>query len=417
MYSICGSVWHYGTTPGAKAAAPADTPKGQAVRSYTALLSGESWVAPEGLKLTKSPVFITYSFPTKINDYDREADPDVVDTWHSFSKSDQKETRAALKQWGDACGIRFLEVKGSRGDIQFNWMHTGSMNSGVGYHPTVYAPNPEKPNYYTYFNEVGGDIYLNSSLEDIFKNDKSFKTYILLHEIGHAIGFKHTFDSYSINPKILAENYDNTGYSVMSYTYTEAPTKLGSFDIQAARALYGSPKMDGKLTPKWSWNSKAEILTQIGKAGADTLRGTRVKDIIKGAAGDDVLQGFVGSDTLHGGDGTDVLIGGPDHDTFVFDNALDGATNIDVIYDFMAKEDTIRLSQDIFQAVSSKGKLSTEAFVIASKAQDASDRIIYDDGYTGDLFYDPDGTGPTQQIKFAKLDLYTGLKANNFLIA
>lgn len=416
MCSVCGSAWHSGGKRGVMAAAGPDTPKGQDVGDFTALLSGRSWVAPEGLGHPKSPVFLTYSFPSKIADYDRDADPDLVKTWHRFSKDDQRDARAALKQWGDACGIRFLEVKGSRGDIQFSWMFTGGMNSGVGYHPSAYVPYSDKPDYYTYFDDVGGDIYLNDMLEDRFKSDKAFKTYILLHEIGHAIGFKHTFDAYTDNPKVLAKKYDKTDYSVMSYTYTDAPTKLGSFDIQASRALYGSPKSDGKQTSKWSWNAKKETLTQIGKPGADTLRGTSVKDLMKGAAGDDVLQGFVGRDTLNGGSGNDVLIGGPGRDTFAFNFALNEAANVDVIFDFLGSDDSIHLSSAIFDAVGQRGRLAEDAFVIARSATDASDRIVYDDRYTGDLFYDPDGTGPIQQIKFAELSTYTGLKASNFLI-
>jgi hypothetical protein len=380
------------------------------------LLSGQSWVAPDGMKLTKSPVFITYSFPSKMADHQKEASPDLVDTWHAFSEREKQEARAALKQWGDASGVKFLEVKGGKGDIQFSWMSTGANNSAIGFHPSAYAPYPEKPNYSTYFTDVGGDIYLNTNMEDFFRQDANFKTYILLHEVGHALGLKHTFDSYALNPDVLAEDYDNTDYSVMSYTYTEAPTKLGPFDIQAVRALYGSPKMDGKQTSKWSWNAKQETLTQTGKAGADTLRGTSVKDAIKGAEGNDFIQGFIGNDTLSGGHGEDVLIGGPGRDIFVFDNALDVSSKGDVIYDFAAKDDKIHLSLKIFQSLGPKGKLASDTFVVADKAQDASDRIIFDDVYTGELFYDPDGTGPLQQIRLAKLDAYAGLKADHFVI-
>ncbi|MBF9197751.1 M10 family metallopeptidase [Microvirga terrestris] len=369
------------------------------------------------MKLTKSPVFITYSFPSKIADHEKGANPDLVDTWHAFSRKEQQEARDALKQWGDASGITFLETKGGKGDIQFSWMYTGGDNSGLGYQPSAYTPYPEKPQYYTYFDDVGGDIYLNSLLETYFNENKNFKAYVLLHEIGHALGFKHTFDSSKpMNPAVLTEAYDNTSYSVMSYTYTEPPTKLGPFDIQAARALYGSPKMDGKQTAAWSWNAKKEILTQVGKAGADILRGTSVKDVIKGAAGNDVIQGFIGNDTLSGGDGEDVMIGGPGRDVFIFDTAPALSGDGDTIYDFVAKDDAINLSSKIFLTLGPKGKLAGDSFVIASKAQDESDRIIFDGGYTGSLFYDPDGTGSIQQIKIASLSYEAKLKAGHFLI-
>jgi hypothetical protein len=138
MCFACGD-FQYSRSDLLHSAVALGAPKSKTVKDYTALLTGRSWVSHETLKTTKSPVFLTYSFPLKINKRDKIGDPEGADSWRAFSRSDQQEAKAALKQWGDACGIKFIEVKNQKGDIQFNWWNTGSFNSGIGYKPSVYS--------------------------------------------------------------------------------------------------------------------------------------------------------------------------------------------------------------------------------------------------------------------------------------
>ena len=55
-------------------------------------------------------------------------------------------------------------------------------------------------------------------------------------------------------------------------------------------------------------------------------------------------------------------------------------------------EDRLVLDSFVFRALQ-PGALAPGAFALGTEAQDADDRILYDSS-TGNLYFDPDGTGP-----------------------
>ncbi|WP_262030884.1 M10 family metallopeptidase C-terminal domain-containing protein [Microvirga sp. Mcv34] len=140
----------------------------------------------------------------------------------------------------------------------------------------------------------------------------------------------------------------------------------------------------------------------LGGAGGDVLVGNDAANMLKGGAGKDRLSGLDGADTLYGGTGRDVLVGGQGKDAFVFDTKPRKAVNLDHILDFSVPDDTIYLENAAFSHLGHAGRLPSAAFWTGSKAHDRSDRIIYD-RETGALYYDPDGTGVSGQIRFAQL--------------
>lgn len=172
-------------------------------------------------------------------------------------------------------------------------------------------------------------------------------------------------------------------------------TIIGNAGNNALKGLNGNDKLSGGL-------------------GNDAIWGGNGNDKLDGGNGVDRLRGDAGNDTLYGGSGNDMLWGGVGRDTFVFNKNLNSRTNVDRIYDFSSKDDTIWLDSRVFRGLE-KGKLIPGSFVIGSEPNDASDHIIYDPG-TGSLSFDIDGTGNVAPILFAILKPNTIIRSHDFLV-
>ena len=144
-----------------------------------------------------------------------------------------------------------------------------------------------------------------------------------------------------------------------------------------------------------------------GSAFNDALNGNSAINAINGGAGNDILKGYAGNDTLTGYSGADI---------FVFNTALNAATNVDRITDFNVVADTIHLDDAIFTALAG-GALAASAFKdVAIAAKDAGDRILYNSD-TGNLYYDADGSGAAfAAIKFAALTGNPAITAADFVV-
>ena len=136
-------------------------------------------------------------------------------------------------------------------------------------------------------------------------------------------------------------------------------------------------------------------------AGDDSVVGGNRDDFLVGGSGDDTLRGQGGDDTLLGGGGNDRLFADGGSDVFIFASPLDEETNIDTIRGFDTAQDTIRLENDVFTGLT-EGQLDPEAFAFVSEANEADDRILYNE-VTGRLLFDEDGGDSSNAIVFAQL--------------
>lgn len=183
--------------------------------------------------------------------------------------------------------------------------------------------------------------------------------------------------------------------------FTTITRSLESYATIEVLTLQGSGDIDG-----------------TGNGLANTLNGNTGDNTLNGRAGADIISGGTGDDLIIGGTGIDNLTGRAGADTFVFDAALSASTNIDTITDFLVADDTIRLEDAIFTALTGLGTLVATAFVknTSGQAQDANDRIIYETD-TGKLFYDANGSGVEGRTQFALLTINLALTNSDFIVA
>ncbi|MBL8479413.1 MAG: calcium-binding protein, partial [Sterolibacteriaceae bacterium] len=104
------------------------------------------------------------------------------------------------------------------------------------------------------------------------------------------------------------------------------------------------------------------------------------------------------------------------NDQFVFNTALDAATNVDTLTDFSRGADRVLLDHLIFTALG-VGNLAAASFVAeaGAVAHDGNDFILYDTT-TGNLSYDPDGTGATAATLFANLATLPAIAAGDLAV-
>jgi Ca2+-binding RTX toxin-like protein len=164
-------------------------------------------------------------------------------------------------------------------------------------------------------------------------------------------------------------------------------------------------------------DANVENLTLTGTATAGN--GNALDNLLTGNAMDNALNGLGGNDVLFGGLGNDTMYGGSGNDTFVFNTALDGVTNMDVVAD-LASGDVIALDNDVFTQLGSAGALSGALFFSGAGVMGASvagqGAGVYYDSTTGNLYYEEDGFGGDAAVQFARLIGVPSVTASTFVV-
>jgi Ca2+-binding RTX toxin-like protein len=330
-----------------------------------------------------SRLTITYRFADGAEPGDWDASfGDQFTNWGALSASEKAAYRAALDHVETFLNVDFVETPGAA-DPDLNVGKATLFGGFTGY------------GLHSYFFDGSGTITSYDGAT-VFERtyDITNDAYLVLHEIGHALSLKHTFET----PAPLPPAYDNTRYSLMSYDPDPATGLFGDsmalFDILALQARWGAAAYNTGDTvysgPRGVnvdaiWDTGGlDLLDASGQGNAVTLDlregafsrfgaaddvviafgtaieqasgsdfgdritgnelanlldGNRGNDVIDGKGGRDTLHGDSGRDRLSGGKGGDILIGGAQRDTFVF--AAGGGR--DDIQDFQDGVDRILL--------------------------------------------------------------------------
>ena len=117
----------------------------------------------------------------------------------------------------------------------------------------------------------------------------------------------------------------------------------------------------------------------------------------------------------------DSLVGGAGSDLFVLGREFSGGFAVKRLADFVSGSDTIQLENSRMPHLGPEGRLSAgdarfHAGAGATAAHDADDRIIYDTS-TGELYFDPDGSGKAAAAQLiVRLEGAPGVVATDIVV-
>lgn len=215
----------------------------------------------------------------------------------AFSSAQQVGAQAAFEYLHEVTGINFVPTpNGAAADIRLcnidldDARTTGECSWRASYTPDGNTLVDYSATAWVYLDnrEWRGE---NANLS---KGSSGYET--LLHELGHALGLKHPFDTLPENGTTLPFGQDSTANTLMSYTHVGGPYReYSQYDLEALYWLYGRDGLGGTLG------------LGDGTSGR-YLMGTSVGDSITADGSNDMLEGDGGADVLDGGAGTDTAV-------------------------------------------------------------------------------------------------------------
>lgn len=284
---ICSgeSAWAAAPTTNTSSLVGADSDASTTVLNWDTLRSGSLWdISPDENLSYSYYEGVPYADPYN----GRAGGPEGVVT--SLDSTQKADHDVVMQAWDDVVDFEFQKLTeagvNSVGEIRIAYTSAGPNGSAA------FA-------YYPSNSPVGGDTWY---MKSVSSNDSfSSGTYGMLtalHEIGHAIGLKHPFSASATNNNILGIAFDNSRYTVMTYTQNDRntiwnitnsgagasakaalvnPVTPMLYDVAFAQENYGVEKSVRSNDTVYTFTTAPEVLqTIVDSGGTDTINASAI---------------------------------------------------------------------------------------------------------------------------------------------
>jgi len=239
-----------------------------------------------GFSLDETDQF-TFSIPdgdsiweTTVGNYEGSNQQPFDPSYSVFNAAQADAFRAALALWDELIQPNFTEVPDTgtdHGEVRIAFTGVNMVGATAGY---AFQGSNQTPT------SLVGDVWINANntATNFAVGTGDWST--LLHELGHVLGLKHPFE-----PTVIPAPYDDTRYTVMSYTVPYAvvitPTGGGGYgiavgpvnpltpsvlDIRAVQDLYGEDTTTRTGDDTYTFNQLDTTFRAIYDAGGtDTI--------------------------------------------------------------------------------------------------------------------------------------------------